>query len=71
MTQTNDKNYIAGVAEWRYPAAGDDPCPAGKQCLILTRYGICVRGMWDDDAVAWAPFPKRNHLKEKQIAAHY
>ena len=69
MTQMHPKGYVTGITEWRYPGAGDDPCPAGKQCLILTKLGICVRGMWADDAMAWAPFPKRDKAKEARIAA--
>lgn len=65
---SDPKKYVAGVTEWRYPASGDEPCPAGVQCLILTRFGICVRGMWGPDAIAWAPFPKRDKLKEGMIS---
>lgn len=68
MTGVDPKGYIAGHTEWQYPEAGDEPCPAGTQCLILTKHGICVRGMWGDDAMAWAKFPKRDKLKEKLIA---
>lgn len=56
--------YIAGNAEYRYPAAGDEPAQLGAKCLILTKGGVCVIGMWGDDAVAWAPLPKRNREKE-------
>lgn len=62
--------HIAGNAEYRYPAAGDEPCPRGTKCLILTRYGICTIGVWGDDAIAWAPLPKRNLEKERQNHAH-
>ena len=58
--------YVAGDATYRYPAAGDSPCPPNTKCLILTTGGICVIGMWGDDAVAWAPLPKRNPEKENQ-----
>lgn len=68
MTGINPKGYIAGITQWRYPAAGDEPCPAGTQCLILTKLGICIRGMWCDDAIAWAPFPKRDKVKESLIS---
>ena len=57
--------YVSGDATWRYPSAGDGPAPAATKCLILTRYGICVIGTWGDDAIAWAPLPKRNHDKEQ------
>lgn len=69
MTGVNPKGYIAGVSEYRYPGAGDEPCPPGTQCLILTKLGICVRGMWGPDAMAWSPFPKRDKAKEAKIAA--
>ena len=59
--------YIAGNAEYRYPAAGDEPAQLGAKCLILTQGGVCVIGMWGDDAVAWAPLPKRNREKEGSI----
>ena len=68
MTGINPKGYITGVAEWRYPGAGDEPCPAGTQCLILTKLGICVHGMWGNDAMAWAPFPKRDKTKESLVS---
>lgn len=64
---TNPKGYIAGTATWRYPGAGDEPAPTGAQCLILTKLGICVRGFWGPDALAWAPFPKRDHEKEAKL----
>lgn len=66
----NPKGYIAGITEWRYPKAGDEPCPVGVQCLILTKLGICVRGPWGNDAIAWAPFPKRDRNKEKLLETH-
>lgn len=59
--------YVAGEATYRYPAAGDEPCPPATKCLILTNGGICVIGVWGDDAIAWAPLPKRNTMKENQI----
>ena len=68
MSPINPKGYVTGVAEWRYPGAGDEEAPHGTQCLILTKLGICVRGMWGPDALAWAPFPKRNKEKEAQLA---
>lgn len=69
-TPLNPKGYVAGVAEYRYPGAGDEPAPRGAHCLILTRLGICVRGTWGPDALAWAPFPKRNKEKEALLEAN-
>lgn len=60
--------HVSGDATWRYPAAGDASCPAATKCLILTRHGICVIGVWGDDAIAWAPLPRRN--KEKEALLH-
>ena len=62
--------YIAGDAVYRYPAAGDEPAAPGTKSLILTQGGVCVIGMWGDDAIAWAPMPRRNHDKERAIHAH-
>lgn len=63
--------YIAGEAVYRYPAAGDEPAVPGAKCLILTAGGVCVIGTWGNDALAWAPLPKRNHDKENLIRAHH
>lgn len=62
--------YIAGDAVYRYPAAGDEPATPGTKSLILTQGGVCVIGMWGDDAIAWAPMPRRNHDKERAIRAN-
>jgi hypothetical protein len=59
--------YVAGDATYRYPAAGDEPAPPGAKCLILTEGGVCVIGTWGDDAIAWAPLPRRNSTKEGLI----
>lgn len=61
--------HISGDAIYRYPEAGDLPCPPATKCLILTRYGICVIGVWGPDALAWAPLPSRNREKEERIHA--
>ena len=66
MTETP---YIAGDAVYRYPGAGDEPAMPGAKVLILTQGGVCVIGTWGEDAVAWAPLPKRNPTKEEQIRA--
>ena len=60
--------YLAGSAEYRYPGLGDPPAPPGTNCLILTKHGVCVKGFWGPDAIAWAPLPKRN--KEKEALLH-
>lgn len=59
--------YVAGNAEYRYPAAGDEPAQLGAKCLILTEGGVCVIGAWGPDSVAWAPLPRRNREKEESI----
>ncbi len=66
MTETP---YIAGDAVYRYPGAGDEPAMLGAKVLILTQGGVCVIGTWGEDAVAWAPLPKRNPTKEERIRA--
>ena len=66
MTETP---YIAGDAVYRYPEAGDESAMPGAKVLILTQGGVCVIGTWGEDAVAWAPLPKRNSTKEEQIRA--
>lgn len=60
-------DHIAGEAYYRYPEAGDEPCPPATKCLILTRLGVCVIGVWGNDALAWAPLPKRHKHKEGLI----
>lgn len=65
---TDQLPHISGEAVYRYPFAGDEPCPPATKCLILTRYGICVIGTWGDDALAWAPLPRRNH--DKEVSTH-
>lgn len=51
---------------YRYPGAGDAPPPAGRDVLLLTRGGMCVRGPWSNDGryVGWCPLPKRDREKE-------
>ena len=62
-----DMKYLSGVAEYRYPEAGDPPCPRGETCLILTRLGAAHKGTWAADSMAWAPLPRRDKAKEKLI----
>lgn len=64
---SSDLKYIAGEAKWNYPGAGDPPAPTGVQCLILTKLGICTRGFWAADSLAWAKFPKRDYEKEARL----
>jgi hypothetical protein len=64
---TTEIPHISGIATWRYPAAGDEPCPRATKCLILTNLGVCVIGTWGNDALAWAPMPKRDKTKEATI----
>ncbi len=65
----NELPYIAGDPDYRYPAAGDEPAPAGTKCLVLTCGGICTVGHWVEGSLAWAPLPKRNREKEDRINA--
>lgn len=65
----NETLYIAGDAVYRYPEAGDEPAMPGAKVLILTQGGVCVIGTWGEDAIAWAPLPKRNSTKEERIRA--
>lgn len=62
-------SYVSGVADYRYPEAGDELPPGGAKVLLLTRHGICVTGHWTSDKrfLAWAPLPKRNRGKEALI----
>lgn len=62
-------SYLAGGDEYRYPGLGDKAPPKGADVLLLTIGGVCVRGPWRDDgtAIGWAPMPKRNHERERQL----
>ena len=62
-------SYVSGVADYRYPDAGDPLPPGGAKVLLLTRHGICVTGHWTSDKrfLAWSPLPKRNREKESLI----
>lgn len=52
-----DTEYVSGpVSDWRHP--DDYPPPRGKIILILSRYGVAVKGKWMDDDAAWMPLPK-------------
>jgi hypothetical protein len=57
--------YLAGGEEWLYPRAGDTTPPVHTKILILTRGGVAVIGIWNQDDMAWLPLPKRNKDKEK------
>lgn len=65
----DNDHYVSGIAEYRYPAAGDALPPGGAKVLLLTKHGICVTGTWTNDKrfVAWAPLPKRDREKEASI----
>jgi len=54
---------------YRYPAAGDEKPPGGRDVLLLTIGGICVRGAWVDSGrfIGWCPLPKRDKVKEEKI----
>jgi hypothetical protein len=56
------KDYIAGHTVWRTPQ--DDPPPLGVKMLLLNPGGVCVIGVWDKWAIAWAPLPTLpDHIK--------
>ena len=42
--------------DWRHPV--DDKPPLGQMMFILTRYGVAVKGVWNDDDAAWMPLPQ-------------
>jgi len=44
----------APAAEWQ-PL----PCPRGTTVLLLTKWGVCVKGIWyaQGQFIAWAPLP--------------
>ena len=44
MTAVDAKGYVSGIAEYRYPAAGDPIPPGGAKVLLLTVGGVCVTG---------------------------
>lgn len=65
----DNDNYVSGIANYRYPAAGDPLPPGGAKVLLLTKHGICVTGPWTNDKryIAWSPMPKRDREKEALI----
>lgn len=68
MTRTDARTYVAGVAEYRYPGAGDETPPGGAKVLLLTIGGVCIVGTWcPRSCVAWAPLPKRDKKKEAAL----
>lgn len=62
-------SYVAGGDEYNYPGLGDPKPPGGADVLLLTIGGVCIRGKWKDDGnvIGWAPMPKRNHERERQL----
>ena len=68
--QFDMKDYFASGQPFHYPSAGDTRPPGGADVLLLTTGGVCIRGKWLDDGsvIGWAPFPKRDHSKEKHFA---
>lgn len=52
----SDTIVTAPPGEWRHP--DDYPPPRGKIILILSRYGVVVKGKWMGDDAAWMPLPK-------------
>ena len=60
------KDYVAGEAHWQLPT--DHAPPLGVKVLLLNPGGVCVVGVWQDWAVAWAPLPKvPEHIKQQLI----
>jgi hypothetical protein len=60
------KDYVAGEAQWQLPT--DHAPPLGVKVLLLSPGGVCVVGVWQDWAVAWAPLPKvPEHIKQQLI----
>ena len=51
---------------YRYPGAGDHTPPTGRDVLLLTQGGMCVRGPWANDGryLGWCPLPQRDKTKE-------
>mgnify|MGYP001010898610 CR=1 FL=1 len=67
MPETS-KSYVVGDLEFQYPGAGDKIPPGGAKVHLLTVGGICIDGHWPTPGcIAWAPLPKRNKDKERQI----
>jgi hypothetical protein len=64
-----ERGYVAGKAEFHYPALGDQTPPGGADVLLKTRGGICIRGKWTGDQffVAWSPMPKGDKDKEQRM----
>lgn len=62
------QGYVSGDREFLYPGAGDKPPPGGAKVHLLTTGGICIDGSWPTaGCMAWAPLPKRNKDKERQL----
>jgi hypothetical protein len=59
-------DYLAGGQTWWYPKAGDPSPPDNTKVLILTRGGVAVIGVWQDD-LAWLPLPKCDKEKEDHV----
>lgn len=58
------KACTAPPGDWRHPE--DYPPPRGQMMFILTRYGVAVKGVWNDDDAAWMPLPEvREGMKER------
>jgi len=58
--------YVSGpVSDWRHP--DDYPPPRGRIILILSRYGVAVKGKWADEDAAWMPLPKIEPSLKKRL----
>lgn len=66
------RSYVAGGDPFLYPAAGDAKPPGGAKVCLLTKGGVCIIGTWPSNntgnfILGWAPLPKRDKDKERQL----
>lgn len=68
---SQERGYVAGKAEYLYPALGDPAPPGGADVLLKTKGGVCIRGKWNGDPfyVAWSAMPKGDKEKEERMRA--
>lgn len=56
----------AGEIYWRY-----EPAPKGLKCDLLNPGGCKIPGPaigeWGKEYIAWAPFPRRDKQKEREL----
>lgn len=61
----SDTIVTATPGEWRHP--DDYPPPRGATVLVLSRYGVVIKGKWTDDDAAWMPLPKIEAALKKRL----